>query len=83
MSMALKKSPDVEVTEHDESISGKKAKQLFNKDVQKKENKILTTFSIEPSFKRELEEMFSDMGLGWAAGIRFALKEFSKKHSDS
>jgi hypothetical protein len=29
-----------------------------------------------------LEEMFSDMGLGWAAGIRFALKEFYKKHAD-
>ncbi len=67
----------------EDSISGQKAKQLFAKDGgAKKENKILTTFSIEPSFKRELEELFSNMGLGWAAGIRFALKEFSKKHSE-
>lgn len=42
------------------------------------EKKILTTFSIEPSFKAELTDMFDDMGLGWAAGVRFALKEFQK-----
>ena len=42
------------------------------------EKKILTTFSIEPSFKAELVDMFDDMGLGWAAGVRFALKEFQK-----
>lgn len=46
-----------------------------------KEKKVLTTFSIEPSFKKELEGMFQDMGLGWAAGIRFALREFIKKYS--
>lgn len=45
-----------------------------------KETKILTTFSIEPSFKSELQEMFSDMGLGWSVGIRFALKDFLKNH---
>ncbi len=80
--MALKRNLN-EKTEIDESISGQKAKHLFNQDASpKKENKILTTFSIEPSFKRELEELFSSMGLGWAAGIRFALKEFSKKHAE-
>lgn len=77
--MALKRNPD-ESSIFEESVSSK-AKQLFNSDtVRKKENKILTTFSIEPSFKKELEEEFSELGLGWAAGIRFALKEFSKKY---
>ncbi|MFA6844549.1 MAG: hypothetical protein WCR02_02370 [Sphaerochaetaceae bacterium] len=77
--MALKRNFDSEEKEEKkESISGQKAKQLFSR----KENKILTTFSIEPSFKQELEELFADMGLGWAAGIRFALKEFYKKHYD-
>lgn len=76
--MALKRSIEPEETNSTESISGQKAKQLFSR----KENKILTTFSIEPSFKAELEELFADMGLGWAAGIRFALKEFYKKHAD-
>lgn len=46
-----------------------------------KEKKELTTFSIEPSFKEELQNLFDDMGLGWAAGIRFALKEMLRKHS--
>lgn len=79
--MALKKNVVESISE--ESLSAQKAKQLFKHDAKpKKENKVLTTFSIEPSFKRELEEMFSGMGLGWAAGIRFALKEFSKKYSD-
>ncbi|HCG64490.1 MAG TPA: hypothetical protein DHV69_07510 [Sphaerochaeta sp.] len=79
--MALKKNSTV--AENEDSISALKAKQLFKHDSRpKKENKVLTTFSIEPSFKRELEEMFSGMGLGWAAGIRFALKEFSKKYSE-
>ncbi|WP_320130439.1 hypothetical protein [uncultured Sphaerochaeta sp.] len=81
--MALKRSSEKENEVVNESISGRKAKQLFSKEnsTSKKENKILTTFSIEPSFKRELEELFSSMGLGWAAGIRFSLKEFSKKHA--
>ena len=34
------------------------------------------------TFKKELEELFSELGLGWAAGIRFALKEFSKKYKN-
>lgn len=79
--MALKRNPD-ESMKYEGTVSTK-AKQLFNSDsVQKKENKILTTFSIEPSFKKELEELFSELGLGWAAGIRFALKEFSKKYKN-
>ena len=65
-----------------ESLEGQKAKQVFGSK-EAKEKKILTTFSIEPSFKEELEGIFSDMGLGWAAGIRFALKEFSKKYGKS
>ena len=64
-----------------ESLSGQKAKQVFSAG-KEKEKKVLTTFSIEPSFKTELEDLFSELGLGWAAGIRFALKEFSKKYSD-
>jgi len=79
--MALKKNVDESVGE--ESLSAQKAKQLFKKESRpKKEKKILTTFSIEPSFKAELEEMFADMGLGWAAGIRFALREYIKKYSE-
>jgi len=83
MTMALKRNPENEKEFVEESsISGQKAKQLFANEIRKpkKEKKILTTFSIEPSFKTELEELFSSMGLGWAAGIRFSLKEFSKKH---
>ncbi|MGE4584027.1 MAG: hypothetical protein AB7C91_05210 [Sphaerochaeta sp.] len=83
--MALKRNPEAEnELVIDNSISGQKAKQLFSKETKtpKKENKVLTTFSIEPSFKRELEELFASMGLGWAAGIRFSLKEFAKKHAE-
>jgi len=78
--MALKRNPE-ESVQYDEDIT-KKAKQLFSSDtgVRKKETKILTTFSIAPSDKRELEDLFAEMGLGWAAGIRFALKEFAKKY---
>jgi hypothetical protein len=81
--MALKRNLETETEDVEETLSEKKAKQLFSKESKypKKEKKILTTFSIEPSFKRELEELFSSMGLGWAAGIRFSLKEFSKKHA--
>ncbi len=61
-----------------ESPSEVKARQVFSG----KEKKILTTFSIEPSFKSQLEALFESMGLGWAAGIRFALKEFYKKYND-
>jgi len=83
--MALKRNPETETeVVADQSISGQKAKELFANEPKKrkKENKVLTTFSIEPSFKRELEELFQSMGLGWAAGIRFSLREFAKKHSE-
>lgn len=77
--MALKRNPQ----EVPEDTLSQKAQQLFSSDVSnKKENKILTTFSIEPSFKKDLEDLFSELGLGWAAGIRFALKEFYKKYKD-
>lgn len=76
--MALKKNPE----ELNEDSISQKAQQLFSNDFShRKENKILTTFSIEPSFKKDLEDLFSELGLGWAAGIRFALKEFYKKYS--
>lgn len=71
--MALRRNDEATT----ESGSTTKARTVFAN----KEKKILTTFSIEPSFKAELEELFADMGLGWAAGIRFALKEFYKKYS--
>ncbi len=71
--MALKKD-----NSFNNNAGKEKAKDIFRKPT--KEKKILTTFSIEPSFKKELEELFEDMGLGWAAGIRFALKEFIKKY---
>lgn len=79
--MAIKREIREE-TGTDGSISSSKAKMLFNANARsKKENKILTTFSIEPSFKKELEDLFANLGLGWAAGIRFALKEFYKKYN--
>ena len=82
--MALKKSGnDSNLYSEYESLSETKAKEVFASSRTEKEKKILTTFSIEPSFKEELENIFSDMGLGWAAGIRFALKEFSKKYGDN
>ncbi len=77
--MALKKNEELL---REESLSERKAKEIFSKK-EGKEKKILTTFSIEPSFKEELEELFDSMGLGWAAGIRFALKEFYKKYSEN
>lgn len=76
--MALKKIVEEDYKVDDNAIN-EKTKHLFEDSYRKKETKILTTFSIEPSFKKELEEIFAEMGLGWAAGIRFALKEFSKK----
>lgn len=81
--MALKRTVELDTDESKEkSISSQKAKELFSQESRnpKKEKKVLTTFSIEPSFKRELEELFASMGLGWAAGIRFSLKEFQKKY---
>lgn len=76
--MALKRNP--ETTETDSATM--KAQQLFNSNTKKEETMILTTFSIKPSFKKDLEDLFSDLGLGWAAGIRFALKEFYKKYKN-
>lgn len=79
--MAIKK--DIREEEPlDTGVSTAKARALFNANARpKKENKILTTFSIEPSFKKDLEDLFSSLGLGWAAGIRFSLKEFYKKYN--
>ena len=77
--MALKRNDEAI---REESLSERKAKEVFSKK-EGKEKKILTTFSIEPSFKEELEELFDSMGLGWAAGIRFALKEFSKTYGNN
>lgn len=78
--MALKKSGNDNLSNEFFSPSETKAKEVFAR--QDKEKKILTTFSIEPSFKTELEDLFADLGLGWAAGIRFALKEFAKKYKN-
>ncbi len=78
--MALRRVDGKEEIMQNESLSGMKAKRVFSNS--EKEKKILTTFSIEPSFKAELEELFTDMGLGWAAGVRFALREFYKKYSE-
>ena len=78
--MALRRTEFKDDTVQSESLSGMKAKRVFSNS--EKEKKILTTFSIEPSFKADLEELFNDMGLGWAAGVRFALREFHKKYSD-
>ena len=78
--MALRRTEFKDETAQSESLSGMKAKRVFSNS--EKEKKILTTFSIEPSFKADLEELFNDMGLGWAACVRFALREFHKKYSD-
>lgn len=70
--MALKKN---------EKGTEDRARELFNDNTKSsnvKEKKILTTFSIEPSFKQSLEQQFQEMGLGWASGLRFALKYFQK-----
>ena len=79
--MALRRTDGKEEIQN-ESLSGMRAKRVFSNSVEK-EKKILTTFSIEPSFKNDLENLFADMGLGWAAGIRFALKEFYKKYNEN
>ncbi len=79
--MALKKAVKDDYQVDDNAVNTK-TRQLFSDNLKKKETKILTTFSIEPSFKKELEEKFEEMGLGWAAGIRFALKEFIKKYNN-
>lgn len=80
--MALKRNPEDSV-QYDEDVT-RKAKQLFTSDSgkRKKENKILTTFSITPSDKKELEDLFADLGLNWSGGIRFALTEFKKKYKN-
>ena len=62
----------------DESSIGERNADTISGMDERKERKALTTFSIEPSFKKELTEMFASMGLGWASGVRFALKEFQK-----
>ena len=80
--MALKKPGNDNLSNEFFSPSETKAKEVFASARQDKEKKILTTFSIEPSFKTELEDLFADLGLGWAAGIRFALKEFAKKYKN-
>lgn len=61
--------------------SNDKAVQLKRKS--QKETKVLTTFSIEQSFKAELEELFHSMGLGWSAGIRFVLRDFYRHNNSS
>lgn len=53
---------------------------MSNTDSKIKEKKVLSSFSIEPSFQKELKSIFESLGLGYSAGIRFALKEFHKKH---
>ena len=82
--MALKRTETDQISNFEEYRSPRetKAKEVFASAKSAKEKKILTTFSIEPSFKSELEDLFSDLGLGWAAGIRFALKEFVKKYKN-
>ena len=50
--MALKKTDVVSNEAENESLSGKKAKAVFSANA--KEKKILTTFSLEPSFKEGL-----------------------------
>lgn len=71
-----------------EPISVSKARSIFSSPDRsssknkKEDNMILTTFSIEPEFKDELNDLFRSMGLRWASGIRFALKEFQKKYQN-
>jgi len=77
--MALKRTTEIE---EEKSINTSKAKELFTTEKKVKssgrEKKILTTFSIEPSFKESLEDMYEQMGLGWASGTRFALRYFQR-----
>lgn len=46
------------------------------------EKKILTSFFIEKSLKDKLQKKFTSMGLGWAGGIRLALREFDRNTSE-
>ena len=61
--------------------SGEPEQVQEQKERRQEEKKILSSFSLEPSFKEELQNLFAEMGLSWAAGIRFALKEFLKKYT--
>ncbi|MBO4388666.1 MAG: hypothetical protein J5785_04430 [Spirochaetales bacterium] len=81
--MAIKKEIKEDEIIEETSLSTTKAKALFGTKGKGKnsENMILTTFSIAPSFKKDLEDLFGEMGLRWASGIRFALTEFYKKYS--
>ena len=60
-----------------------KDKTALPKRKSQKEAKVLTTFSIEQSFKADLEELFRSMGLGWSAGIRFVLRDFYRHNNTS
>ena len=77
--MALKKNEN-----HDGAVADSstiKAHQLFSSETSKKtEKKVLTTFSIAPSEKNALENLFSELGMSWSGGIRVALKEFYRNH---
>ena len=57
-------------------------KEVTQRKRPQKEAKVLTTFSIEQSFKNELETLFNSMGLGWSAGIRFALRDFYRHNNN-
>lgn len=59
-----------------------KEKEPVQRKKTQKEAKVLTTFSIEQSFKTELENLFNSMGLGWSAGIRFALRDFYRHNNN-
>ena len=58
---------------------------LYKKPIDKpaKENKILASFSIAPSEKDAIENIFAEMGLSWSAGVRFALRNFQRKYGEN
>lgn len=50
--------------------------------MKKRENKKLTSISIEPSFKEKLEKYFEEeLGLSWPAGVRFVLRDYYNNHA--
>lgn len=66
-----------------DNMAESKDKTTYPKRKTQKETKVLTTFSIEQSFKSELEDLFRSMGLGWSAGIRFVLRDFYRHNNNA
>ena len=72
--MALKKASSVDHTVF-ENLSKNSAQP-------QKEKMKTVSFQIRPSDYEDLRKIFSDLGLTIGSGLRFALTEFKRKHSE-